>query len=134
MIIEFTDVIVPTERSKEMVCRAMRDILKQSKTAILFDRSDNNALSLVDRACDQNKQVADFIGNIRYIEGNWKLRTILNILRQETGRTMQVQDKPIALRWIGDNKVTTMMILLAETTIHLMHLMYLRYLPAPKHR
>lgn len=101
MIIEFSDVIIPTESDKDLVCRVMRGILQESQTPILFDTGEKNAPSLVDKACDRDKRVADYIGNLRYIEGNWKLRSVLDILRQETGRIMQVQDKPIALKWVG---------------------------------
>jgi hypothetical protein len=73
----------------------MMEILRDSKIAVLFN-------DLTERACDQNTQVADYIGNVRYIDGNHKLRAIRDILVQDS-RIIQMQDKPIALKWIGDD-------------------------------
>jgi DNA replicative helicase MCM subunit Mcm2 (Cdc46/Mcm family) len=95
MLIEFTNLVVITERSKDLAYRVMVEILRESQIAVLFN-------DLTDRACDRNTQIADYIGNIRYIDGNRKLRAIRDMLAQDS-RIMQVQDKPIALKWVGRN-------------------------------
>jgi DNA replicative helicase MCM subunit Mcm2 (Cdc46/Mcm family) len=93
MIAEFTDLIVITERPKDLACRVMTEALKASNTPILFS-------TLVEKACATNPHLRDYFGNILVIDMNWKLRAVRDMLINDS-RIMQVQDKPIALKWVG---------------------------------
>jgi hypothetical protein len=69
--------------------------LEQSPAAITFEE-------LIKTACDRNLQVGKYIGSIFYLDGNHKLRPILDMLRNHSN-IKQVQKRPITLQYFAND-------------------------------
>ena len=92
MYIQYGKIIEKTSNPRDITVKSFFNILKQ--TDIGFSISE-----LCKTACEENKQISEYLGNKWTLQNNHKLKSVIDILinRQDIKR---IQQKPLVLKYI----------------------------------
>jgi DNA replicative helicase MCM subunit Mcm2 (Cdc46/Mcm family) len=93
MLSQYGQIIRSIESPRVIAYSAFINILKQTRAPLSLKE-------LHKLACDESKEVLNYLGPIFNIRDNHKLRSILDMLLNHDS-IKQTQEKPIVLQWLG---------------------------------
>lgn len=79
---------------REVTYMTFLDILQKTKSGITVEE-------LCKKACEQNHEIAEYLGNRWSVEHNHRLRHIIDMLLNHSN-VRRIGQKPIVLKWISD--------------------------------
>jgi MoxR-like ATPase len=97
MLSQYGKIVETIESPKDITYRAFFYILKNTKTGI-------SVTQLCKTACEENKQIAEYLGDKFDMEHNHKIKPIIDMLLNYHGKNIKVVNmKPMVLQYIDDN-------------------------------
>ena len=94
MLSQYGKIVSTVQSPRDITYNAFLNILKQTK-------ADLSVTELCRIACEENKQVSEYLGNKFKIQDNIKLRTLVSMLLNHSS-IKQIQQKPMILRWLNE--------------------------------
>lgn len=94
MLSQYGRIVETVQSPRDITYGAFLNILKQTKAPL-------SAEELAKIACDENKQIHEYLGDKLKIRDNIKLRTIVDMLLQHSS-IKQIQQNPMILQWLCD--------------------------------
>jgi DNA replicative helicase MCM subunit Mcm2 (Cdc46/Mcm family) len=94
MLAQYGEVVQAIQSPKDVAYNAFLNVLRQTKAPL-------SVKELHKIACDENKQISQYLGSVYNIRDNHKLRVVVDMLLNH-GSIRQIQDKPIVIQWLSD--------------------------------
>jgi hypothetical protein len=93
MLSQYGTIVKTVESPRDITYKSFLSILKQNKAALSIEE-------LCKIACEENRQIHEYLGDKFKVRDNKKLRTIIDMLLNH-GSIKQIQEHPIVLQWHG---------------------------------
>lgn len=94
MMVNFGETVSNVKNPRDVVIESMLQILQNSEIGFTI-------YELCKLACNENKQIAGYLGYNWYKENNMKLRPIIDALLNHSN-VKKISLRPIVLRWVSD--------------------------------
>ena len=97
MLSQYGKVVQTIQSARDITYEAFVNVLKRIKTGI-------SIRELCKIVCEENKQIAEYLGDNWNVEHNHKLRTVIDLLLNH-GKIKQVNAKPMVLQYIDKRNI-----------------------------
>ncbi|MGA9845176.1 MAG: AAA family ATPase, partial [Nitrososphaeraceae archaeon] len=108
MLSQYGKVVQTIQSPRDITYNGFLDVLRRIKTGI-------SIRELCKIICEENKQIAEYLGDNWNVEHNHKLRTVIDLLLNH-GKIKQVNVKPMVLQYI-DSELSSDTSDLSDTTV-----------------